>query len=186
MLRFQFSGSRYLFQLRIIEVIFFGCFLGSVLAILLGVHHDIIGVLRLEVVTGAIRTLTVGTQVHNEAALVIVLLGDGTAALEAELTEATQLDAELVALTLVVAQLDDTELDHLLRCRLLSLHSLDAVETTHKADHVVLEELDELRVEWWYIAWLICTAFLPLRIVARVLLILQPTELVGDEAIFVE
>ena len=103
MLRFQFSGGRFLLQFSIIEVIFFSCFLGSVLAILLGVHHDVVGILRLEVVTDAIRALTVGTQVHNEATLVIVLLRDCTAAFKAQLTQATKLDAELIALTLVVA-----------------------------------------------------------------------------------
>lgn len=186
MLGLQFCSGRLFLQFSVIQFVLVSGLLGTVVAVLLGVHHDVVGVLRLEVVTHTGLTLTIRAQMYNKAVLMIILLRDGTSAFEAQLTQTTEFDAELIAFTLVIAQLDDAELGHLLGGDLLGLHPLDAVETSHKADHVMLKELDELRVQRWHVARLISAAFLPVRILSRVLLLLQPAELIGNEAVLVQ
>ena len=115
----------------------------------------------------------------------IVLLRDRTAAFKTKLSQSAKLDAELIALTLVVSKFYNSELRYLLWCGFLSFHPFDTIKTSNETDHVMLEEFHELWIQWWDVTWLLGAVLLPVRVLAWVLLLLEPAELISDEAVLV-
>ena len=109
---------------------------------------------------------------------------------QSELSKSAQLYSELVRLALVVSQLLRREVVDLVR--LLCLQPLDAVEAAHQTRHVVLEEFDELRVQRIQVLHLLARcrvgllsriSLLQLLLRLRILLLLEPFELVGQEGV---
>ena len=49
----------------------------------------------------------------------------------------------------------------------------------------MLEEFHELWIQWWDVTWLLGAVLLPVRVLAWVLLLLEPAELISDEAVLV-
>ena len=120
--------------------------------------------------------------------MAIILLVDSSTTFKSELPQSAKFDPELVGFSLVVSELNHSKLlAFLSRWILLCLKSFDAIQSSYQADHVVLEELDQLRVQRRYESTNggINRRLYKVWIFLWILLILEPNKLIGNKTILI-